>query len=86
LNNLVTAKYTVIKATDLVSLVLDDKWFAALTATVDTEIQNIASQLANRVQELAERYTAPLPEQVQAVDEFTSKVDTHLKNMGFTWK
>jgi type I restriction enzyme M protein len=86
LNDHVAAKYKTLKSKEVISLVLDDKWFATLAATVDAEIQNIASQLANRVKELAERYTAPLPEQIQAVDEFTGKVDAHLKSMGFTWK
>jgi type I restriction enzyme M protein len=86
LNDHVTAKYTVIRNTDLVALLLDDKWFATLAAIVDAEVQDIASQFTNRIKELAERYAAPLPEQMQTVDELTGKVNVHLKKMGFTWK
>ena len=65
--------------------VVDDKWLATLSADVQLEIQNVASSLATRIKELAERYAAPLPQLTQDVDELTCKIDAHLKTMGFEW-
>jgi type I restriction enzyme M protein len=85
LNEKVNAKYTALKMDEIKTLVIEDKWIATMSAAVDAEIQNIASQLASRLKELAERYIAPLSELVDDVDTLTSKVDAHLKSMGFAW-
>jgi type I restriction enzyme M protein len=86
LDEKVKAKYSKLKTDEIQTLVIDDKWLAAIAADINAEIQNVASTLANRIKELAERYTAPLPALTADVDTLTDKVDAHLKKMGFTWK
>jgi len=39
-----------------------------------------------RVKELAERYETPLPQMLTRVAELETKVNGHLKKMGFVWK
>jgi type I restriction enzyme M protein len=41
--------------------------------------------LTGRVKELAERYATPLPRLTEKVEVLSSKVDEHLKRMGFVW-
>jgi type I restriction enzyme M protein len=64
------ATYPKLTECDIKSLVVDDKWLAALT---------------QRVKELAERYETPLPQVIDHVTELESKVNCHLKKMGFSW-
>ncbi len=45
----------------------------------------IVSLFTGRIKELAERYATPLPQLSNEVDTLTSKVDAHLKKMGFAW-
>jgi type I restriction enzyme M protein len=42
--------------------------------------------LANRVQDLEERYGSPLPALVQMVEGLSSRVAKHLQKMGLEWK
>lgn len=82
-----TAARKIVPLTDaeIKTLVVDDKWLAFLTADVQAEIQNVASALAARIKELAERYATPASQQTKVVDELTKKVDAHLRKMGFVW-
>lgn len=85
LDEKISKKYAVLHVDEIKTLVIDDKWLATIAADVQAEVQNIASAFAARIKELVERYNMPLPEQMQAVDELTDKVDAHLKKMGFVW-
>ena len=64
---------------------VDDKWLATISRDVQTEMDRISQRLTQRIKELAERYETPLPQQHKEVNELTSKVDAHLKKMGFVW-
>lgn len=83
LDELVAKKYTKLSVDEIKALVIEDKWFATLGAEIETETQNIASQFAGRIKELAERYTLPLPQLTKDVEILTKKVNAHLENMGF---
>ena len=67
-------------------LVVDDKWLAALDASIHGEIDRISQVLTRRVMELAERYEIPLPHMLCQVAELEAKVNSHLERMGFSWK
>jgi type I restriction enzyme M protein len=82
----VAAQYTKLSVEEIKTLVVDEKWLTTLATDMDSQIQNIAFQLANRIKELAERYTAPLPELTDDVVTLSGKVNAHLKKMGFKWK
>jgi type I restriction enzyme M protein len=63
---------------------VEDKWLATIAAAVQGEIDRVSQTLTGRVRELADRYATPLPALVEEVEDLTSKVDAHLKKMGFT--
>ena len=83
LDEKVAAKYAKLSVDEIKTLVIDDKWLAILVAKIEAETQDIASQFANRIKELAERYVLPMPQLMKEMETLTSKVDTHLKKMGF---
>ena len=86
LDEVVSKKYAALSVDETKSLVIDDKWFATLAADMEAQTQAIATQFATRIKELAERYATPLPQLTDEVETLTSKVDAHLKAMGFAWK
>ena len=79
------AKYPKLTEAEIKTLVVDDKWLAALDAAVHGEMDRVSQQLTQRVKELAERYETPLPQMVSRVTELESKVNCHLEKMGFSW-
>jgi type I restriction enzyme M protein len=80
------AKYPNLTESEIKSLVVDDKWLAALDAAIHGEMDRVSQQLTLRVKELAERYEIPLPQVVSRVTELEAKVNRHLEKMGFAWK
>ncbi|HBY98804.1 MAG TPA: hypothetical protein DEP84_33475 [Chloroflexi bacterium] len=62
-----------------------DKWFAAIQAAIEGEVQRLTQRLAGRVKELEERYAHPLPELEREVEALSKKVEVHLKRMGLVW-
>jgi type I restriction enzyme M protein len=79
----VYAKYPKLKKAEVKLLVVDDKWLAALDATVHSELDRISQSLTQRVKELAERYETPLPQLSDRVADLEKKVAEHLERMGF---
>ncbi|MEI6521103.1 MAG: type I restriction-modification system subunit M [bacterium] len=86
LDKMALAKYPMLTEEEVKSLVVDDKWLAALAAAVHGEMDRISQGLAQRVKELAERYESPLPHLTTRVAELEAKVSGHLERMGFSWK
>jgi type I restriction enzyme M protein len=82
----VLGKYQTLTEAESKTLVVDDKWLAALAAAVQGELDRVSQALTDRVRELAERYATPLPDIVEEVDDLSAKVDAHLERMGFAWK
>ncbi|HEV3460111.1 MAG TPA: class I SAM-dependent DNA methyltransferase [Thermoanaerobaculia bacterium] len=80
------AKYPKLTESEIKTVVVDDKWLAALDATIHGEMDRVSQQLTRRVKELAERYETPLPKMVSRVSELEAKVNHHLEVMGFSWK
>jgi type I restriction enzyme M protein len=79
-------KYQTLTEAESKTLVVDDRWLAALAAAVQGELDRVSQALTGRVKELAERYAAPLPQIAEEVEALSDKVDAHLERMGFTWK
>ena len=63
------AKYPKLTEAEIKTLVVDDKWLAALDAAIHGEMDRVSQQLTQRVKELAERYETPLPQMVSRVAE-----------------
>ena len=68
---------------EIKTLLVDDKWLAAIDAAVHGEMDRVSQQLTQRVKEMAERYETPLPEVAIGVNELEAKVNCHLEKMGF---
>ncbi|MDE0450779.1 MAG: N-6 DNA methylase, partial [Gammaproteobacteria bacterium] len=79
------ALYPKLTESKIKTLVVDDKWLAALDTAIHSEMDRVSQQLTQRVKELAERYEIPLPQMVDRVTELEAKVNGHLEKMGFAW-
>lgn len=80
------AHYPKLTEAEIKTLVVDDKWLAALDASIHGEMDRISQSLTQRVKQLAERYATPLPQMTEHVNELEEKVNRHLERMGFAWK
>jgi type I restriction enzyme M protein len=78
-------KYPTLTKTDIQSLVIDDKWMARLSASVQGELDRFSQTLTGRIRQLAERYATPLPQLTQEVAALAARVEQHLKKMGAVW-
>ena len=79
------AKYPKLTEAEIQTLVVDDKWLAALDTAIHVEVDRISQALAQRLKELSERYENPMPEMVTRLAELEAKVNHHLGKMGFSW-
>jgi type I restriction enzyme M protein len=79
---LLLAKYPNIPLEEVKSLIVEDKWLATLQAAFTAEIERVTQQMSNRVKELEERYSEPLPTLIKSVDSLSVKLATHLATMG----
>jgi type I restriction enzyme M protein len=78
-------KYPTLALPEIKTLVVDDKWLAALDGAVHGEMDRISQALTQRIKELAERYEIPMPGMVSRVAELEGKMNRHLERMGLTW-
>ncbi|GAM63701.1 type I restriction-modification system [Vibrio ishigakensis] len=85
LDLLVFNKYPVLTIDEVKALIVDDKWLATLQTNIVAEIERVTQQMANRVKQLEERYSTPMPTLSQSVEELSDKVAGHLKAMGLEW-
>ncbi|GAC13222.1 type I restriction-modification system subunit M [Aliiglaciecola lipolytica] len=81
----VFSQYPKLNIDELKALIVDDKWLATLQANIVAEIERVTQQMANRVKQLEERYSTPLPKLAKSVDSLSDKVAGHLKAMGLEW-
>lgn len=81
----VSKKYQELTTNEVKTLVVDDKWMAAISAEIDGELERISYRLTSRIKELAERYEKTLPQLEEEVAESEARVRTHLERMGFAW-
>lgn len=81
----VLKQYPKLSIEEIKSLIVNDKWLATLESNIVAEIERVTQQLANRVKELEERYSEPLPALTQSVENLSDKVSGHLKAMGLEW-
>lgn len=78
-------KYAALTGDEVKTLVIVDKWLKRFFDFVNSELEAVAQKLTGRIKDLEERYEEPLPDMVQNVEDFSKKVDNHLKSMGFKW-
>ena len=78
-------KYSELTVDEIKVLVVEDKWMTTIGGLIEGEMGRISDSLSERVQILAERYETPLPDISVRVANLESRVDQHLKRMGFSW-
>lgn len=79
------AQYPKLTIEEIKALVVEDKWLAALSATVSGELERVSQKLTSRVRDLALRYESPLPVLVDDVAALSARVEEHLRKMGAVW-
>ncbi len=84
LDEQVLARYRRLAETEIKTLVVEDKWFTSIRGAIEGEVQRLTQRLAERVKELEERYTRPLPELEREVEVFGTRVERHLQRMGIS--
>ena len=80
----IDAKYPRLTEAEVKTLVVDEKWMARLSTSLQSEIDRVSRTLNGRICQLAERYIAPLPVLVDKLETLSARVDEHLKKMGAT--
>ncbi|SBS33693.1 Type I restriction enzyme EcoKI M protein [Marinomonas spartinae] len=78
-------QYPKLSIEEIKTLIVEDKWLATLQTNIVAEIERVTQQMANRVKQLEERYSTPLPTLSKSVDKLSDKVAGHLKAMGLAW-
>ena len=86
LDTKLAAQYAKLTEAEINTLVVEDKWLAALSAQVQGELDRVSQALTGRIRQLAERYATPLPRLAEEVETLAARVDEHLKKMGFAWQ
>ncbi len=81
----VIRKYAQLSEAEIKTLVVDDKWLATLATSVQSELDRVSQALTGRIKQLAERYATPLPKLTEELETLASRVEEHLKKMGFVW-
>ena len=81
----VSSKYGQLDVADIKTLVVNDKWLAALSMSVQGELDRVSQALTGRIKQLAERYAIPVHQLADEVETLAARVDGHLKQMGFAW-
>ena len=82
----VATKYGKLTEDEIKSLVVDDKWLAALAVAVQSELDRVSQALTGRIKQLVERYATPMPQVTKDVEALAARVDGHLRKMGAVWK
>ena len=85
LDKKINAKYPELTEAEIKTLVVDVKWMARLSTSVQSEIDRVSQTLSGRVRQLAERYATPLPKLTEEVEGLAARVEEHLKKMGAVW-
>ncbi len=85
LDTQVLARYGQLTEPEIQTLVVEDKWIAAIRTAIENEVERLTQRLAGRVKELEERYARTLSELEREVETVAAKVEGHLKRMGLMW-
>ena len=78
----VLARYETLTAVEVVEIVVDDKWMASIEGAIGKEVERLTGGLVDRVRVLEGRYTDALPELEHRVEDYSAKVEGHLRRMG----
>lgn len=85
LDRAVLEHYPLLTEDEVKEIVVQNKWLASLEILIAEANQAVLQNLTRRLKELAERYETPLPQLQQQTEQLSSKVEQHLKALGFSW-
>lgn len=83
LDNNLYAHYPTLSQDEVQELVIEEKWWASLSKSIDAEIEAISQRLAGRIGELGTRYAHTLEALHHTSQALEAKVNNHLQNMGW---
>lgn len=83
LTDAVAEKYATFTETEIINLVVDNKWLTSISAMIQNEMQQITQRLSSDVTAIVERYEQTLSAIDAKVSELEVKVNNHLAKMGF---
>lgn len=78
-------KYLELAEGDVKSLAVEDKWLRRLSNDVHGEMDRVTQTLTQRIRDLVERYSQPMPNLSDALSSLEQLVAGHLQKMGFSW-
>ena len=78
----VLARYKTLTTVEVAEMVVDDKWMASIEGAIGKEVERLTGGLVDRVRELEGRYADALPQLEQRVEDYSAKVEGHLRRMG----
>lgn len=76
-------QYKKISEAEVKMLVVESKWMKTIQSSIQGEMERISQRLTARIKELIERYETPLPQIDSELELLESKVNEHLRKMGF---
>lgn len=85
IEKLVVELYPKLSENEIKDLVINKKWIKHLESCLYEEKERMSQTLTQRIIELVERYKVTLPEMETALNEYESKVKSHLQKMGWQW-
>jgi type I restriction enzyme M protein len=74
-------RYHALSTSDIMDIVIRDKWLAAISSGLQIELNGLSQTLSGRVKQLADRYMKPLPQLESSLDALSKRVNEHLKVM-----
>ena len=81
LDEMTLRKYGDLTDDEVKSIVLDDKWHAAIAAKIDGEVNALTLGLVARIQQLGERYSETVGDLEVELEKLEAKVAGHLAKM-----
>ena len=75
-------KYPQLTLEEIRHLLVEEKWFAVIYSGIDAIHEAVSHHLSARVTQLVERYEYTLKECEDEVDQYETKVKSHLERMG----
>jgi type I restriction enzyme M protein len=52
---------------------------------ISASLSRVSQVFSGRLADLAKRYAAGLPDLLEGLDQLSTRVEMHLKKMGFAW-
>lgn len=79
----VLQKYAELSEDEIKTLVVEDKWLAHLSGTIEQLLSDLTQKLSQRIKQIALRYEKTLTELEAEQEELKNKVKQHLATMGY---